>query len=82
MTNTKPIVFKSSHVNSSDNINPNLCPLCHESNDCGNVMTCTSSQDCWCNDPAIQFSKALLNKVPAGTKGKTCICKACALKHQ
>lgn len=82
MTNKKPIVYKSSHINSSDSITPNLCPLCNKSNDCGNINTCTSSQSCWCNDPAIVFSKTLLDKIPEDTKGKACICKACALKHQ
>jgi hypothetical protein len=81
------IIKKSSsckihQVDGSDNVNPNLCPLCHKNNHCGNVATSDSSQGCWCSDPAIQFPETLLTKVPDSSQGKACICKACALKHK
>jgi hypothetical protein len=69
------------HPQDVDKIDPSLCPLCNESNHCGNVSPCNSSQDCWCVDKTIQFSEALLNTLPSPAKNKACICKACALKH-
>ncbi|WP_114325798.1 cysteine-rich CWC family protein [Candidatus Colwellia aromaticivorans] len=65
----------------SDNINPSLCPLCNQKNNCGNVSACDSSQGCWCSDQAIQFPESLLDKIPSTAKNKACICKACALIH-
>ncbi|MCU8465919.1 cysteine-rich CWC family protein [Vibrio vulnificus] len=37
---------------------------------------------CWCNDPTIAFSEELLSQIPSNQRGKTCVCKSCALKFQ
>lgn len=67
--------------NNPENISPNLCPLCHQDNRCGNLSVCDSSTSCWCRSPEIKFSEKLLNKIPNDAKKKACICKACTLAH-
>lgn len=60
---------------------PDRCPICNKDNQCGNVKTCSSNEDCWCMDEEINFSDTLLSKTPKYAKNKACICKACALSH-
>jgi hypothetical protein len=68
--------------------NVNNCPLCNGDNACANIgfneeNTDTATKNsCWCMNPAITFSEALLQKIPAEAKNKSCICQACALAHQ
>lgn len=78
----KALTSSDSHqLHDSDIVNPNLCPLCNKSNNCGNLSACASSKGCWCGDQAIQFPETLLKKIPSTAKNKACICKACALIH-
>ncbi|WP_363317854.1 cysteine-rich CWC family protein [uncultured Amphritea sp.] len=62
----------------TDTIDPGLCPLCRQSNECGNIASCGSDASCWCSSPGITFPDSLLDKVPAAAKGKACICRSCA----
>jgi len=64
-----------------EDINPNLCPLCHKNNNCGNMSSCDSGQNCWCSKQAIQFPETLLKQIPSAAKNKACICQACSLAH-
>lgn len=78
----KTLTSSDSHqLHDSDIVNPNLCPLCNKSNNCGSLSACASSKGCWCSDQAIQFPETLLKKIPSTAKNKACICKACALIH-
>ena len=70
-------------------IDPCLCPLCGQPNNC--AMACaphpntdqsdTASQPkqaelCWCT--RVQFSERVLQQVPKAAKNKACICVRCA----
>lgn len=61
------------------------CPLCGQYNHCGNISDKSAGKStkvtCWCMDSAINFPKALLDKVTTDNKISACICKACAQKH-
>ncbi|WP_084632164.1 cysteine-rich CWC family protein [Oceanospirillum maris] len=68
-------------------IDPWACPLCGNSNDCGNndCGNAAGSNDnnaCWCRDPAIKFPETLLSQVPIPARKKACICRACVLAFQ
>jgi len=67
--------------NNPENTSPDLCPICHKDNRCGNLSDCGSSTNCWCRSPEIKFSDKLLNQIPNDEKNKACICKACALSN-
>jgi hypothetical protein len=57
-------------------INDNICPLCEKTNRCG----VKSPEGCWCM--TTQVPAALLEKVSAQLKGKTCICNDCIERYQ
>jgi len=57
-------------------INDKICPLCEKVNRCG----VKSPQGCWCM--ATQIPAALLAKIPAQLKGKSCICNDCIERYQ
>ncbi|MGK0443485.1 MAG: hypothetical protein ACJA1U_000410 [Bermanella sp.] len=59
-------------------VDPLLCPLCEQQNHCGNLGAGESEKTCWCNNPDIQFPKALLDQVSVDKKGKACVCQQCA----
>lgn len=61
---------------------PNTCPLCGKPNNCGNLTIVNGKKACWCSDSSIKFTEELLSKVPQELKGKACICRTCAIKHQ
>ncbi len=63
-------------------VSPSLCPLCGDNNHCLNLSNKSKSASCWCTDSKIVFSRELLAKVPPAERGKSCICKSCAMKHQ
>jgi hypothetical protein len=65
--------------NMASNDDPRLCPLCHQHNECGNLIPVTDN--CWCRDPEITFPKELLAQLPASAKHKACICRACVLAY-
>lgn len=66
----------------SNYVDPLLCPLCQQKNQCVNLGVADTEKICWCNDPNIQFPKALLDQVPNEKKGRACICKQCALAFE
>ena len=50
------------------------CPLCNNDNLCG----VKNIADCWCTK--IEIPPALLKKVPASQRNKSCICVQCIKK--
>ncbi len=64
-------------------INPEVCPLCGQGNQCAMEVERTTGQKqppCWCTNAS--FSAELLAKVPAESRGQACICAACAAAGQ
>lgn len=62
-------------------IDPLRCPLCGQPNQCANEIersTGIGQGPCWCSQ--VEFSAALLQKVPADAARKACICSDCATK--
>lgn len=54
------------------------CPLCGNDNLC-EASTCEDQGiSCWC--VSVDFSKKLLESIPADLKNKACLCRACAFK--
>jgi hypothetical protein len=53
-----------------------LCPICGKPNACAASEAGSFEVDCWCRD--VDFSEALIARVPAGLRGRACICRACA----
>lgn len=68
-------------MDKDENVSPENCPLCGQSNNCGNLSS-GESKTCWCADKAVTFSKELLNQVSKKDKNKACICKTCALRFK
>jgi hypothetical protein len=55
------------------------CPLCGQANECAmETQRATGMQQppCWCTQ--VDFSRELLERVPAQARGRACICRACA----
>ncbi|HSV48659.1 MAG TPA: cysteine-rich CWC family protein [Ramlibacter sp.] len=60
-------------------IDPARCPLCGQANRCAMELAKETGQPqppCWCMQA--DFSRSLLESVPADAQGKACICAACA----
>ncbi|WP_210543666.1 cysteine-rich CWC family protein [Rhodoferax sp. PAMC 29310] len=58
---------------------PAHCPLCGKPNQCAMELERSSGQKqppCWCTQA--DFSADLLAQIPAESKGKACVCAACA----
>ena len=58
---------------------PNLCPLCEQSNECAMQVeraTGVLQPPCWCSQ--IKFEAELLSRIPEHKRAKACICPACA----
>ncbi|WOH37652.1 cysteine-rich CWC family protein [Thalassotalea fonticola] len=68
-------------MNQEEYVSPEDCPLCGENNHCGNLSSGKNNK-CWCANNDITFPESLLSKVSNVAKNKSCICKACALKHK
>jgi hypothetical protein len=54
-------------------IRQDVCPLCGGSNACG---LAAGASTCWCF--AARIPAAVLERVPAGARDRSCICQACA----
>ncbi|HEX5371491.1 MAG TPA: cysteine-rich CWC family protein, partial [Aquabacterium sp.] len=52
------------------------CPLCGGPNQCAPARTGELSTPCWCTH--IQVSESALQRVPANSLRKACLCQACA----
>lgn len=55
---------------------PDRCPLCGESNGCAMAAPDEPGSPCWC--VATTFDDALLARVRPESRGRACICAACA----
>lgn len=56
-------------------LNAPLCPLCGRPNACGAAAEGRFDVACWCT--TVRFPPELLARVPAGSRGQACICRAC-----
>lgn len=60
-------------------VNPTVCPLCSQANQCAMELEKATGQPqgpCWCTQ--VDFSAALLSRIPAQARGQACVCAACA----
>lgn len=60
-------------------VDPTLCPLCGQSNQCAGQVARVSSvaqPPCWCTQAT--FDAELLARVPVAARRLACICAACA----
>ncbi|WP_343817236.1 cysteine-rich CWC family protein [Colwellia asteriadis] len=53
------------------NVDDKICPLCQQQNSC-NVAAMAG---CWCMQ--VKVPQALIDRVPAPVKNKSCICNTC-----
>jgi len=51
------------------------CPLCGCPNGCVPARCGSFAEPCWCERES--FGAALLDRLPAGDRGRACICAAC-----
>ncbi|QJD88177.1 cysteine-rich CWC family protein [Cohnella herbarum] len=58
-------------------MDPSLCPLCGESNGCGNLIGMPQGT-CWCSSAT--FPPEIFKSIPDEKRRKACICKACVEK--
>jgi hypothetical protein len=57
----------------TDTLNPSVCPLCRQPNQCG---AAAGEATCWCYSTAVP--KEVLDRVPEAEKGAACVCRNCA----
>jgi len=60
-------------------IDPALCPVCNQPNDCAAETAKATGQPqppCWCTQES--FDPATLAALPPAAKGQACLCRACA----
>ncbi|MEO8925174.1 MAG: cysteine-rich CWC family protein [Caldimonas sp.] len=50
------------------------CPLCGNANTC--AMLAGAAEPCWC--VSVSFGPALLSRIPEESRGRACVCAACA----
>lgn len=55
---------------------PDRCPLCGDSNACGNLA---GQSECWCTDTHVP--RAAIEALPEGADRVACICERCALAY-
>jgi hypothetical protein len=61
-------------------IDPCLCPLCGQSNQCANEIekaTGVAQGPCWCTTAT--FSSEVLERIPASARRMACVCARCAV---
>ena len=56
-------------------VDPELCPLCGEPNQCLLAAGAHSNQECWCFH--VRFPASLLERVPEEARHRACICQQC-----
>lgn len=54
-------------------IEPGLCPLCGDDNECARVA---GRARCWCYETTVP--RAVLERVPEEARALACVCRACA----
>lgn len=52
------------------------CPLCGEPNGCAPAASGSFATPCWC--VAVEVRGDVLAQLPAGERGRTCLCRRCA----
>jgi len=60
-------------MDTTEAIDPAICPLCGKANHCAMVE---GRKDCWCCD--VEMPKAVLERIPEAARGVACICRECA----
>jgi hypothetical protein len=55
-------------------MDPSRCPLCGEPNACALAQAGTA-RECWC--VSRRFDPGLIERLPAGSAGRACICSRC-----
>ena len=61
--------------------NPTYCPLCGQANQCAMEVeraTGLKQPPCWCTQ--VDFSRELLEGLPAEARSLACICQPCATR--
>lgn len=64
-------------------VDPVRCPLCGEPNQCALEVERASGVKqpvCWCSQ--VKFEAVLLSRLPEGSRGKACVCHACAMAER
>ena len=56
-------------------VEPGLCPLCRQPNDCQLCTTTAYKGPCWCAQTEIPA--ALLAQVPPDQRNQACLCRTC-----
>ena len=62
-------------------VDATCCPLCGQANRCAMEVERETGQaqpPCWCT--RVEFSRELIEQVPAALRGQACICQACAAR--
>ncbi len=73
---TTPSAAMSAHPPSVD---PTRCPLCGQDNRCAMEVERATGQaqpPCWCL--GARFTPELLERIPAASRGRACLCARCA----
>jgi Cysteine-rich CWC len=63
-------------------LDPSLCPLCGNTNQCAMEVERATGQKqppCWCT--TARFDAALLARIPAEKRNLACVCAACAAQQ-
>ncbi|WP_181295564.1 cysteine-rich CWC family protein [Pseudomonas sp. Q2-TVG4-2] len=64
----------------TDAPDPTRCPLCGQSNQCGQCDPASAQQPCWCFNTDI--APETREQIPPEAKGKACLCSRCARGEQ
>jgi Cysteine-rich CWC len=64
-------------MNSNDQPNPTICPVCGASNNCTLADPRTAAQPCWCF--SVEIDPAVLEALPLEVRDQACLCPGCAL---
>ena len=59
-------------------LNPSLCPLCGEANECQLCSPAAYKGPCWCAQ--VEVPAELLAQVPEALRNRACICAGCVAK--
>jgi hypothetical protein len=59
-------------------LNASQCPLCGGLNDCQLCSLAVYKGPCWCMK--VKIPDELIARVPAESRNKACICRACVMK--
>jgi len=65
-------------MNPPSAFDPASCPLCGAANGCQLCSPAAYKGRCWCAQ--VEIPEALLARVPAELKNKSCICRACVME--